>query len=148
MPPLTFLLPTAAANCHCFMRPSRPMIPFTNNPLDRVAERRNDAAWLRARLEDSSTIVMAMRDGKPLVRDGVLARLSVDDLRNNAAPHPTLSPEGRGDSTVFLGVRGDVAMFAIEIDGEVDGTFEDFRSVALTLPEEEAAIAAAARSLF
>ncbi len=108
------------------------MIPFTNNPLDRVAERRNDAAWLRARLEDSSTIVMAMRDGKPLVRDGALARLSVDST----------------ESLVFLGVRDDVAVFAIEIEGEVDGTFEDFRSVALTLPEEEAAIAAAARSLF
>jgi NAD+ diphosphatase len=108
------------------------MIPFTNNPLDRLAERRTDAAWLRARLEDSSTIVMAMREGKPLVRDGVLARLSVDSTEN----------------LVFLGVRDDVAMFAIEPEGEFDGTFEDFRSVALTLPEEEAAIAAAARSLF
>jgi NAD+ diphosphatase len=109
------------------------MIPFTNNPLDRAAERRNDAAWLRARLEDSSTIVIAMRDGKPLVREGALARLSVDD-----------SMEG----LVFLGVRGDTAMFAIEPAGEVEGTFEDFRSVALTLPEDEAAIAACARSLF
>jgi NAD+ diphosphatase len=108
------------------------MIPFTNNPLDRVAERRNDAAWLRARLEDPSTIVMAMRDGKPLVRDGALARLSVDSTEN----------------LVFLGVRDDAAVFASEPEGEVDGTFEDFRSVALTLPEEEAAIAAAARSLF
>ena len=108
------------------------MIPFTNNPLDRVAERRNDEAWLRARLGDPSTIVVAMREGKPLVRDGVLARLSVDSTQD----------------LVFLGVRDDVAVFAIEPEGEVDGTFEDFRSVALTLPEEEAAMAAAARSLF
>jgi NAD+ diphosphatase len=109
------------------------MIPFTNNPLDRAAERRNDAAWLRARLEDASTIVMAMRDGKPLVRDRALARLSVGDATENP---------------LFLGVRDDVAMFAIEPEGEMEGTFEDFRSVALTLPEDEAAIAAAARSLF
>jgi NAD+ diphosphatase len=113
------------------------MIPFTNNPLDRAAERRNDSAWLRARLEDSSTIVMAMREGKPLVREGTLARLSID----YATAHATESP-------LFLGVRGDVAVFAIEPEGEVDGTFEDFRSVALTLPEDEAAIAACARSLF
>lgn len=111
------------------------MIPFTGNPLDRAAERRNDAAWLRARLDDSSTIVIGMRDGKPLVRGGVLARLSVDDARNSASP-------------LFLGVRDDVAMFAIETESDVDGTFEDFRSVALTLPEDDAAIAAAARSLF
>ena len=108
------------------------MIPFTNNPLDRVAERRNDEAWLRARLGDPSTIVVAMREGKPLVRDGALARLSVDSTQD----------------LVFLGVRDDVAVFAVEPEGEVDGTFEDFRSVALTLPEEEAAMAAAARSLF
>jgi NAD+ diphosphatase len=109
------------------------MIPFTNNPLDRAAERRNDAAWLRARVADSSTIVLAMREGKPLLREGALARLSVDQATENP---------------LFLGVRGDVAMFAVEPAGEVEGTFEDFRSVALTLPEEEAAIAACARSLF
>jgi NAD+ diphosphatase len=109
------------------------MIPFTNNPLDRVAERRNDAAWLQARLEDASTIVIAMRDGKPLVRDGALAQLSVDHATENS---------------LLLGVRGEVAMFAIEPAGEVEGTFEDFRSVALTLAEDEAAIAACARSLF
>jgi NAD+ diphosphatase len=109
------------------------MIPFTNNPLDRAAERRNDAAWLRARLHDSSTIMIAMRDGKPLVREGALARFSVDDSMENL---------------LFLGVRGDVAMFAVEPEGEVEGAFEDFRSVALTLAEDEAAIAACARSLF
>lgn len=110
------------------------MIPFTGNSLDRAAERRNDSAWLGARLRDSSTIVVAMRDGKPLVRDGALARLSVDDARNS--------------EQLFLGVRNDVAMFAIESEGGVDGTFEDFRSVALTLPEDDAAIAACTRSLF
>ena len=111
------------------------MIPFTGNPLDRAAERRNDASWLRARLEDSSSIVMAMRDGKPLVRDGALARLSVDHARNS-------------ENALFLGVHDDIATFAIEMDGDADGTFEDFRAVALLLPEHDAAIAAAARSLF
>jgi NAD+ diphosphatase len=111
------------------------MIPFTNNPLDRAAEKRKDEAWVRARLEDPSAVVIAMRDGKPLVRDGALARLSVDHARN-------------ADSPLFLGLsEGDIAFFAIETDAEL-GTFEDFRSVALTLPPGDAAIAAAARSLF
>ena len=111
------------------------MIPFTGNPLDRAAERRNDASWLHARLENPSTIVIAMNDGKPLVRDGALTRLSSDHVRNHANP-------------LFLGIRDDVAVFAIETEDDKDGAFEDFRSVALTLPEDEAAIAAAARSLF
>jgi NAD+ diphosphatase len=114
------------------------MIPFTNNPLDRAAERRKDEAWLQARLNDPSTIVIAMRDGKPLVRDGALVRLTPDVAR--AAEHP-----------LFLGLLGDVAWFAIEGEAEL-GTFEDFRSVALMLalmlPGEEASMAAAARSLF
>lgn len=108
------------------------MIPFTNNPLDRAAEKRKDAAWLRARLEDPATIVIAMRDGKPLVRDGALARVPLES----------------GDA-LFLGLRDDgVAMFAIETEREHGGSFEDFRSVALTLPEHDTAIAATARSLF
>lgn len=108
------------------------MIPFTNNPLDRVAEKRKDAAWLRARLADPTTIVIAMHDGKPLVRDGALARVPLES-----------------DEALFLGLLDDdTAMFAIETEQEHGGTFEDFRSVALTLPEHDAAIAAAARSLF
>lgn len=123
--------PSITEDCETIPR----MIPFTGNPLDRAAERRNDASWLRARLEDPSTIVIALRDGKPLVRDGALERLSADHARSHANP-------------LFLGVRDDVATFAIEMDGDAEGAFEDFRSVALTLPEHDAAIAAAARSLF
>lgn len=110
------------------------MIPFTNNPLDRAADKRKDAEWLRARLNDPSSALIAMRDGKPLIRDGALAHISA-----------TVT-----DTPVFLGTReDDVAFFAIESEVDRDeGTFEDFRSVALTLPPADAAIAATARSLF
>lgn len=109
------------------------MVPFTNNPLDRAAEQRKDAAWVGARLADPSTIVIAMNDGKPLVREGALARIPIGDARE----------------PLFLGLLDSgVAMFAIETEEEHGGTFEDFRSVALTLPEHDAAIAATARSLF
>jgi NAD+ diphosphatase len=107
------------------------VIPFTNNPLDRIAEKRKDESWIRARLDDPASVFIAMHEGKPLVRDGALARIAA------AAP------------ALFLGVHeNDVAYFAIETDNAHGGTFEDFRSVALTLPAEEAAIAATARSLF
>jgi NAD+ diphosphatase len=105
------------------------VIPFTNNPLDRDAEHRKDDAWIRARLDEPSTIVIALHEGKPLVHNNALARITI-----------------AGESPLFLGTHNDVAWFAIETDRE--GTFEDFRAVALTLPAEEAAIAATARSLF
>lgn len=105
------------------------MIPFTNIPLDRSAEKRKDAAWLRARLDEPSTVVIAMHDGKPIVRDGALARVP-------AAENP-----------LFLGIdEHDVAFFAIE--SASDEGAEDFRGIILTLPERDAAIAATARSLF
>lgn len=106
------------------------MIPFTNNPLDRAADKRKDADWLHARLDDPLTVFIAMRDGKPLIRDGALA-------------HVITTPT---DTPLFLGTFDDIAYFATE--SEVDDTFEDFRAVALTLPPTDAAIAATARSLF
>lgn len=104
------------------------MIPFTNTPVDRAAEKRKDSSWLQARLADPATIVIALHEGRPILRDGTLAHLS---------------PNG---SELFLGVdENDVAYFAIETDAEAG---EDFRAVILTLPEREAALAATARSLF
>ena len=50
---------------------------------------------------------------------------------------------------LFLGVTPDgEAMFATEDDDPRDGTFRGLREVALTLPPDEAAIVATARSLF
>ncbi len=107
------------------------MIPFTNTPLDRAAEKRKDAAWLQARLGHSSTIVVALHEGKPIVRDGTLATV----------------PTAHVERSLFLGLdENDVAFFAIE--SESDQGAEDFRGVILSLPERDAAIAATARSLF
>lgn len=67
------------------------MIPFTNTPLDRAAEKRRDAEWLRARLDDSSTTILTFHDPKPV------------------------------GTPLFLGIdeRG-VACFAIEREGTAD----------------------------
>lgn len=107
------------------------MIPFTNNPLDRSAEHRKDATWIRERLDDPSTIVMAMHEGKPLVHENALARIAIVD-----------------EAPLFLGTLNDVAYFAIETERSDRGAFEDFRAVALMLPAEEASIVATARCLF
>ncbi|MFL6248444.1 MAG: NAD(+) diphosphatase [Thermoanaerobaculia bacterium] len=107
------------------------MIPFTNTPVDRAAEKRKDTAWLRARLAAPSTTFIALHEGKPIVRDGALARLSAPNAAN----------------PLFLGIdENDAAVFAIE--SESGEGAEDFRGVILALPERDAALAATARSLF
>jgi NAD+ diphosphatase len=100
-------------------------LPFAGSPLDRSAEKRTDEAWLDARRDDPRTRVVALCEGRPLVRDDRLAY--VDE---------------RGD--IFLGVWEDVAYFAVEV---AEGG-EELRGVALSLPAEEAAIVAVAKSLF
>jgi NAD+ diphosphatase len=105
------------------------MIPFTNTPLDRAAEKRKNQQWLRERLDDSATIVIAMHDGKPIVHNGALARVATKD--------PSL----------FLGINEhNVAVFATETDS--DEGAEDFRATIPNLSEHDAALAATARSLF
>src|SRR5688500_18578201 len=72
-----------------------------------------------------------MHDGKPIVRDGALAKLP---------------PAGAANPLFLVIDENDIAFFAIESASE-DGA-EDFRGIILTLPERDAAIAATARSLF
>jgi NAD+ diphosphatase len=103
------------------------MITFSGSPLDRLAARRDDAEWLAAQ----KARVYALRDGKPLVRDGRLAEVA------------------RREPALFLGMSDDTAVFAVELDAEPEaGGFEEMRPLALILPPEEAAIIGAARSLF
>jgi NAD+ diphosphatase len=108
------------------------MITFTDNPLDRLADRRDNEAWLRERRDSGKTIVLDA--GRPLLRDGALAFLPAADAKG----------------PLFLGVRENgEAIFAVErADAGADGEFHELRAVALTLPHEEAAIVAVAKSLF
>ncbi|HEX8618494.1 MAG TPA: NAD(+) diphosphatase [Thermoanaerobaculia bacterium] len=107
------------------------MITFADNPLDRAAEKREDRAWLAAQQATGKTIVLDR--GRPLLHGDSLAYVPA------AGAHPLL----------FLGVRADgEAVFAIEDSDPRDGTFHELREVALTLPHDEAAIVACAKSLF
>ncbi|HYO75940.1 MAG TPA: NAD(+) diphosphatase [Thermoanaerobaculia bacterium] len=108
------------------------MITFANNPLDRTAVRRDDGEWIAAQLAAPSTRVLALQDGKPLVRDERLAFV------NAPASEPLL----------FLGVDDSgAAYFACETTAD-DGEFRELRAAALTLPADEVAIVAVAKSLF
>jgi NAD+ diphosphatase len=145
------------------MRHDEPMLrqtivnTFAGNPLDRAAERRTDAAWLAARLEDPSARVVVIRDGRPFVvpaserTDETAIRLAYVD----GATAKALA--GDADHLVFLGLDDEAPVFAVECDEASRacdealagrGRFDEMRPAALALPPAEAAIAGAAKSLF
>jgi NAD+ diphosphatase len=133
---------------------------FAGNPLDRVSERRGDAAWLQARLDDPDTLAVALWNGKPLVEDAPkseegapdkavrIAYLSIDLAREVAASDQRM---------LFLGLWKGTAVFAFDLEGSPDpadgplngfGRFEDLRAIALRLPGTDAAILATAKQMF
>jgi NAD+ diphosphatase len=128
---------------------------FAGNPLDRASERRGDADWLRARLNDPETLAVALWNGRPLVEDGPAGKPAV---RIAYLPISLAREIAAGDERVlFMGLWQDTAVFAIDLEGTADpadgpltglGRFEDLRAIALRLPAEDAAILATAKSVF
>ncbi|GJG87069.1 NADH pyrophosphatase [Gemmatimonadetes bacterium T265] len=138
-------------------------------PLDRVAERRTDAAWVAATYAHPATRVVPVCDGRVLVttvEDGRGAAATATDgasTRARALSVATFGPlaEATGDAgawtTVLLGVGGATAYVAVDVpasDGDAvlaragDGAaWSELRPAALALPEGEAALVAYARAM-
>lgn len=123
---------------------------FSGSALDRVGDRRDDAAWLAERAADPDAVAILLWDGRPLIADGAegprLKRLPMDHAL-------ALAPDRRA----FLGIEDGTPVFAVEIEGAADpsvgpaaglGRFEEMRAAAAVLPAAEAAMAGAAKSLF
>jgi len=109
---------------------------FAGNPLDRASERRTDSAWLAAQMPGG--LFLPLWQNKPLVVSGRAAFLPWREAwRNNIS--------------VFLGLDGTQAMFAVDIAGEsapdLEGTFEEMRASAFVLPARDTAIAGQAKAL-
>ena len=128
---------------------------FAGNPLDRASDKRIDADWLKARMDDPESLAVALWNGKPLVEDAPgegkalrIAYLPVMMARETA---------GTDQNLLFLGLWKETAVFAVDIDASPDpaegplrglGRFEDLRGVAMRLPATDAAILATAKSVF
>ncbi|MGH2896800.1 MAG: NAD(+) diphosphatase, partial [Solirubrobacteraceae bacterium] len=85
--------------------------PFTGMDLDRASTERKDAGWIDARLGDpGSRAITAGRDGV-LVSDGG----SGADGGPPALARDVM-PAARGGETILLGLDGDAALFAIDLD--------------------------------
>ncbi|MBE7218111.1 MAG: NAD(+) diphosphatase [Caulobacteraceae bacterium] len=125
---------------------------FAGGPLDRMSGRRDDAAWLAERLASPDALLLALRDGEPLVEDGPqgprLAYAAADACRALAADRERL---------LFLGLWKEAAVFALDVESADDracaallslGRFEPLRELAAVLAPAESAMAGTARAVF
>ena len=125
---------------------------FAGNPLARAAERRTDEPWLAERLADPTSLAVAIWNGEILVQDpDGDARLARLPMRLARAVAPGAEP------LVFLGLDGERAVFAIDVESAADptagplaghGAFLGLRDVAVRVSGPEAGIAATAKGLF
>ncbi len=130
---------------------SRPNV-YTGSPLDRAGHLRDDANWIAARLTDPATLFVPVWRAKTLVR-------GVDDGRPEAVFLTTESAAAMrmaGGPWAFLGLRGDTAVFTVDLSTVDDpvpllpdavARFEDMRGLAGLLSPDDAAIMAHARGL-
>jgi NAD+ diphosphatase len=119
---------------------------FAGNPLDRVSQRRGDAAWIDELLGDPKTRLLPFHELKPVVR-----HQSTTALEWQPAARWRQAIDA-GATLVLLGIGEGRAHFAIDAGNGAsadDAAFEtaDVRSLAATIPGPEAAILAEARSL-
>jgi NAD+ diphosphatase len=131
------------------------MIPFTGNPLDRASEKRGDADWVNMRRRDPGSLILPMWRLQPFLLG----------TENGGAPaelgwlRPGLCEvlSGPDGVSVFLGLEGGRAFFALDISGAVDpanegplaglGYFREARGAAMLLPARDAAIMGQAKAL-
>ena len=128
------------------IRPSRDNV-YTGSPLDRVAERRSDAAFIAAALASPEAMVAPVWRSQNLFH-GERARFfpTADALAWENDPHRWL----------FLGLWDERPVFAVDL-GQHDapktllpddhGDFADIRSIGGILPVGEASVLAYARGL-
>ena len=122
---------------------------FAGSPLDRVSERRKDAAWLAAQLEREESRFL------PFWRLNVLVKTEKPQLAWATTAIRSLQDARTG--SVLLGVAGEVAHFAVDlsrIDDPVTelglggaASFVELRAAAATLSGADAAIAAQGRQM-
>jgi NAD+ diphosphatase len=120
---------------------------FAGNPLNRASDRRGDGQWLADKLVEPGARALAMWNGSPLLKDGALVWL----------PGGLAKMLGGEEHLLFLGLDGETAVFALDLEGTADptegpleglGEFGDLRAAAAGLPIGDTGLLSTARSLF
>jgi len=131
------------------------MIPFTGNPLNRASEKRTDAEWLAAKLRDPSSLILPMWRLQPFL---------IGEQKRDQAAELGLFRPGLCESmaapdapSVFLGLEGERALFALDVSAANDpensgplagfGHFTEARASAMALPMKDAAIMGQAKAM-
>lgn len=126
---------------------SRPNV-YSSSPLDRAAERREDAVWIEARLADPASLFVPVWRSRNLVAGMEQKRPEAVYLSREA-----VSPDE--GPWVFLGLLDGHALFALDVSAAEEppplagegGSFVDIRAVGWGEPRPEAAVLAHARGL-
>ncbi len=131
----------------------RPNI-YADSPLNRMAERREDEAWIERSLADSETLFVPVWRARSLVR-GAEGRGPVEAVYLTAGAAAALHMAGGPWS--FLGMLAERPVFAVDISHVDDplpllpddlGSFVDLRTVGGgRLPKSDASVLAHARGL-
>jgi NAD+ diphosphatase len=131
------------------IRASRPNV-YTGSPVDRAAEKREDAAWVAAALEQADALFVPVWRSRNLMRGVAEGRPEAAFLAGEAAA------EVRDAPWALLGLLDGLPVFAVDVSAAEDpmpllagevGTFTDLRAVAGVLPGRDASVLAHARGL-
>ena len=126
------------------------MIAFSGNPLNRLSEKRADAAWIAEKSRHPDSLILPLWRLQPLLAGGDGA-LKAAFLRPGLAE----SLAGPDAACIFLGLEGERALFALDISAAEDpaaplaglGEFRELRGAAALLPAKELAILGHARAM-
>jgi NAD+ diphosphatase len=130
---------------------SRPNV-YSSSPLDRIATRREDAAWIEQHLTDPNSLFVPVWRNRNLVRDTEGGNPEAVYISGEMA----VALRMQGGPWAFLGLLEDRAVFAVDISSAEDplpllpaelGSFVDLRSVGWGVPRPEASVLAHARGL-
>lgn len=123
---------------------------FSGNPIDRIGNRRKDAAFIAGARSSDRTRFLPMHGGRHLVLGADGNRIAL--LR--AADAPALSASLDDRPWVLLGLLDEDPVIAIDLGDEGEppalhpgAEFADLRSLAATLEPEDASLLAQARGL-
>jgi NAD+ diphosphatase len=131
------------------------MIPFTGNPLNRASEKRTDSAWVDAKRRDATSLIMPMWRLQPfLIGEQKSGQASELGMFRPGLCESMASPDA---PSVFLGLEGDRALFALDVSAANDpensgplagfGRFTEARASAMALPMKDAAIMGQAKAM-
>jgi NAD+ diphosphatase len=129
--------------------PSRPTHVYAGPYVDRSSDRRKDAAWLAAALEDARTRFVPVWRSRSLVRVGEAPGAVLLEREMLVGFEAALTP----GAAILLGRFHGCAVFAVELDApeppplDEAAEFADLRTAGGLLPADDAGLLAYARAL-